>query len=187
MKDPTAPKVKPINPELIALEAEKTAVFILEMSELCANPEYLGAPLVPGITRLLEKARVAGAVIIFTVPPIFLDKPYGKVYSGFNRKPSEAIFSPPYFDKFCTTQLQSLLSLYGIKTLILTGIKANMAVQYTATHAVTEFNYDVVIPIDGIAATTDYEKEYTLYQFRRYPGGYTKHFTFTEIEMIRFK
>ncbi len=187
MKDPTAPEVKSIKPEPVTLETAKTALFVLEMSELCADPEYIGAPLVPGITRLLERARAAGAIIMFTVPPIFLNQPYGKVYSGFNRKASEAVFTPPYFDKFCTSQLQSFLSLYGIKTIILTGIKANMAVQYTATHAITEFNYDVVIPIDGIAATTDYEKEYTLYQFRRYPGGYTKRFSFTEIDMIKFR
>ena len=62
-----------------------------------------------------------------------------------------------------------------------------MAVLYTATRAVTEYNYDIVIPVDGIAATTEYEKEYTLYQFRAYPDGSYKRFTFTMLEMINFK
>jgi nicotinamidase-related amidase len=80
-----------------------------------------------------------------------------------------------------------LLDLYGIKTLVITGIKANMAILYTATRAVTGYNYDVVIPIDGIAVLTDYEKEYTLYQFRAYPAGFPQKFTFTELDMISFK
>ena len=62
-----------------------------------------------------------------------------------------------------------------------------MAILYTATTAVREFKYDVIIPVDGIAATTTYEKEYTLYQFRAYPDGSTKRFTFTTLDMIDFQ
>ena len=69
----------------------------------------------------------------------------------------------------------------------MTGCKANMAILYTASRAVTEYNYNIVIPVDGIAVLTDYEKEYTLYQFRRYPAGFPKRFTFTKLDMISFK
>jgi nicotinamidase-related amidase len=187
LRDPTVPEERLLKPEPVTLKAEETALFVLEMSEFCADPDYMAAPMVPGINRLLERARSAGIVIMFTIPQQFLGQPHGKVYSGFHRKPSEAVFITPHFDKFYASQLQSFLSLYYIKTLILTGVKANMAVQYTATHAVTEYKYELVIPIDGIAATTDYEKEYTLYQFRRYPGESTKHFAFTELDLINFR
>jgi len=187
MEDPSAPEVKPIEPKPVTINTKKSALLVLELSEYCADPEYFGATLVPGVTRLLEKARAAGILIVFTIPHPFQGTPYGKVYSGFERKDSEPCFYPPAFDKFCDGKLQTLLSLYEIDTLVMTGIKANMAILYTATRAVTEYNYKVVIPVDGIAVLTDYEKEYTLYQFRRYPAGYPESFTFTNLDTISFQ
>ena len=187
MKDPTAPEVKPIEPKPVTIHADKSALLVLELSEHCADPEYFGAPLVPGVTRLLERARASGILIVFTVPHPFRGTPYGKVYSGFERKASEALFFPPAFDKFSDGKLQTLLSLYDIETLVITGIKANMAILYTASRAVTEYRYRVVIPVDGIAVLTDYEKEYTLYQFRRYPANFPESFTFTNLDMISFR
>ena len=94
MKDPTAPEVKPIEPKPIVLDIKKTALLVLELTDLCADPEYLAAPIIPGVTKLLEKARAAGVLVVFTEPPIFQGKPYGNVYSGFKRRPSEAVFVP---------------------------------------------------------------------------------------------
>jgi len=187
MKDPTAPEIKPIVPKQVTINTEKSALLVLELSQLLEDPEYFATPLVPGITKLLARARAAGVLIVFTIPHPYRSKPYGKVYSGFERRPSEALFFPPGFDKFAGGELQSLLSLYDIDTLIITGCKANMAILYTASRAVTEYNYKVVIPVDGIAVLTDYEKEYTLYQFRRYPAGFPEFFTFTKLDMINFK
>lgn len=187
MKDPTAPEIKPIEPKPVTINTEKSALLVLELSQLLEDPEYFAAPLVPGISKLLERARAAGILIVFTIPHVWKGKPHGQVYSGFKRSPREPVFFPPGFDKFAGGQLQSLLSLYDINTLIMTGCKANMSLLYTATKAVTELNYDIVIPVDGIAATTDYEKEYTLYQFRAYPGGFPQRFTFTKLDMISFQ
>ena len=187
MKDPTAPEVKPIEPKPVTINADKSALLVLELSEHLANPEYFGAPLVPGVTRLLERARASGILIVFTVPHPFKGTPYGKVYSGFERRASEALFFPDGFDKFSDGKLQTLLSMYGIETLVITGIKANMAILYTASRAATEYGYKVVIPVDGIAVLTDYEKEYTLYQFRRYPAKVPELFTFTNLDMISFR
>ena len=187
MNDPSAPEVKPIVPKPVTVNTAKSALLVLELSEYCADPEYFAAPLVPGITKLLEKARAAGILTVFTIPHPFVGTPYGKVYHGFKIRPSEPCFYPPAFDKFCDGKLQALLSLYDIDTLVMTGVKANMAILYTASRAVTEYNYKVVLPLDGIAVLTDYEMEYTLYQFRRYPAGFPKSFTYTKLDMISFK
>jgi nicotinamidase-related amidase len=187
MKDPYAPEIKPIVPKPITIDPQKSALLVLELSELCADPEYPASQLVPGITKLLERARAAGILIVFTVPPTFRGKPHGQVYSGFNRKPSEFFFIPDEFDKFANGQLAKLFSLYTIDTLVLTGYRSNMAVLYTATTAVQTYKYRVVIPVDGIAATTDYEKEYGLYHFRTFPGGYPEQFTYTTLDMMSFQ
>ena len=187
MKDPTKPEIKPIEPKPVTINAEKSALLVLECWKSLGDPEYMAAPLIPGITKLLEKARAAGMLIVFTIPSSAKGQDSGRVYSGFMRRPCEPVFFPPGFNKFADGQLQTLLSLYEMDTLIMTGIKANMAVLYTATEAATRLNYDVVIPVDGIAALTDYEVEYTLYQFRAYPGPWPQHFTFTKLDMISFQ
>ncbi len=187
MKDPSEPEIKPIEPIPVTIDAEKSALLVLECWQLLADPEYFAAPLVPGIASLLERARAAGVLIAFTLPGPSKGQPHGQVYSGFKRRPCEPVLFPTGFDKFGGGQLQSLLSLYDVRTLVMTGFKANMALLYTATRAVTEFRYGVVIPVDGIAATTDYEKEYTLYQFRAYPGGFPQLFKFTKLDMISFQ
>lgn len=187
MKDPTAPEIKPIEPKPVTIDAQTSALLVLELSQYLEDPQYFASPLVPGITKLLEKARAVGILTVFTVPHPFKGTPHGQVFSGFKRRPCEPVFYPNAFDKFAGGQLQTLLSLYEIKTLIMTGCKANMAILTTATRAVTEYNYNIIIPVDGLAATTEYEKEYTLYQFRAYPGGYPQSFTFTKLDMISFQ
>ncbi len=186
MKDPTAPEIKPIEPQPVIIDTEKTALIFLECWQLMEDPEYFAAPLIPGITRLLEKARAAGILTVFTLPSPSKGKPHGRVYSGFNRRPCEPVFFPQTFDKFQGGQLRTLLELYGVEALLMVGHKANMALLYTASHAVTEYHYRIIIPVDGIAATTEYEKEYTLYQFRAYPSGYPKLFTYTKLDLISF-
>ncbi len=187
MKDPTAPAIRPIEPRPVTLNAEKSALLVVELSEYVGDPDYFAAPLAPGVRKLLARARAAGVVIAFTVPHPFKGKPQGQVYSGFERKPHEPVFFPPGFDKFSSGELRSLLSLYDIDTLVMTGCKANMAILYTATRAVSEYRYQVVIPVDGIAATTEYEKDYTLYQFRAYPDGSPQRFTYTTLAGISFQ
>jgi len=97
MKDPSKPEIKPIETKPITLNAYKSALLVLELSQYLADPEYFASPLIPGVTKLLERARAAGLVIAFTVPHPFKGTPYGQVYSGFQRRPCEAIFSPPGF------------------------------------------------------------------------------------------
>jgi nicotinamidase-related amidase len=187
MKDPTAPEIKPIVTQPIFVNIKNSALLVLECSSHLNDPENFAAPLIPGISKLLGRARAAGILIVYTLPFPWKGQPHGQVFSGFKRRMCEPLLFPHGFDKFGGGELQSLLNLYGINTLIITGVKANMAVLYTATRAVTEFNYDIIIPIDGISATTDYEKEYTLYQFRAYPGGFTQRFIFTELDLINFQ
>lgn len=56
--------------------------------------------------------------------------------------------------------MDSLLHVAGIKTLVITGASANGAIIYTATSAVRNYRYDIVIPLDGTVAAGDYEYEY---------------------------
>jgi len=180
--EPILPKAEPVT-----IAADKSALLVLDLGQRCADPEQPCHKLVPGITRFLERARAAGIPIIFTISARLKGTPDGQVYSGFKRRPSEAVIFPDGFDKFTGGELQSLLRLYDVDTLIITGYRSNVAVLYTVTKAAREFNYEVVIPIDGIAALTDYEQQYTLFQFTVLPAGAAQHFTFTTLDMISFQ
>ena len=185
--DPTAQEIKPIVPKPVVLNSGKTALLVLEMSEYNKDPKYFCAPLVPGINRLLEKARAVGIPICYTVPKLWEGKPYGAVYSGFNRRPNEPVFLPPGFDKFSDGKMHAWLQFYGVDTLIMVGGKANMAIMISATIATSFYKYKVVIPLDGIAATTKYEMDYTLYEFRAYPNKALRLFSFPNIDTISFQ
>ena len=179
-------KPKLPEPKPVTLDPKTTALLVLDLSELCADPKEACHKLVPGMTNLLAKARDAGVFIAYTVVAHFEGKPMGKVFSGFNQQPSEPVFAPEGYNKFLGGELQGVLEPRGIDTLIITGFRSNIAVLYTATHAARILGYKVVIPVDGLAALTDYEYEYTLFQLTVLPGGAAEQFTFTTLDMASF-
>jgi nicotinamidase-related amidase len=174
-------------PEPTTVDVKKTAVLVLDGSQRWNNPAMACHKLVPGVGKFLERAREAGIPIIYTISARSKGKPEGEVCSGLNREPSEPVIYPDGFDKFTSGELQAFLNQCGADTLIITGYRSNISVLYTATKAAREIKYHVIIPVDGIAATTEYEQEYTLYQFTVLPAQAAKRFTFTTLDMIRFK
>ena len=83
-------------------------------------------------------------------------------------------------------ELQSYLGFYGAESLIITGYRSNICVLHTATTAARELKYRVVIPIDGMAALSQFEQDYTLFHFTVLPKQASERFAFTTLEMIGF-
>jgi len=173
-------------PEAVKLAADKTAVLVLDGSRRWGNPDLPCHQLVPGMKRFLQKARDVGLPIVYTVSYQKKGTPEGEVYAGLEKRPAEPVIYPDGFDKFTGGELQSYLRLYDVDTLIFTGYRSNICVLHTATTAAREYKYNVVIPIDGMTAITDYELEYTLVHFQVIPKQASKRFSFTNLELIRF-
>jgi nicotinamidase-related amidase len=129
----------------------------------------------------LDRVREAGLPIIYTISTRLKGTPEGQVYSILERKLSEPVIFPNSFDKFAGGELQSFLSLFDLDT------RSNVSVLNTATKATRELKYKVVIPIDGLAAETEYEQQYTLFQFTVLPTQAAELFTFTTLDMISFR
>jgi nicotinamidase-related amidase len=144
-------------PTHIDINSDKSALLVLDGSRRWGNPELPCHALVPGIKGILDKARNIGIPIIYTVSYRKKGTPEGEVYSGLNRKPSEPVIYPDGFDKFTGGELQSYLGSYKVDTLIITGYRSNICVLHTATTAARNYQYNVVIPIDGIAALSQDE------------------------------
>jgi nicotinamidase-related amidase len=182
-------KTEPILPEAkpVTITVEKSALLVLDGSQRWGNPELACHKLGPVMKTFLDRARQVGLPIIYSISARQKGKPEGQVYSLFNRRPSEPVLFPDGFDKFAGGELESFLSLYDVETLIITGYRSNICVLHTATKATRELKYKVVIPIDGIAAKTDYEQEYTLFHFTVLPAQAAELFTFTKLDMISFQ
>jgi len=173
-------------PQPIGLRADKSAVLVLDGSVRWGNPELPCHRLVPAMRRFLDRARKAGLPIIYTVSFQKKGTPEGEVYSGLGRKPSEPVIYPDSFDKFAGGELHTYLGFYGAESLIITGYRANICVLHTATTAARELKYRVFIPVDGMAALSRYEQDYTLFYFTVLPKQAADLFAFTTLEMISF-
>ena len=182
ISEPTLPQAEPVT-----VDVNKTALLVLDLTEDCADSNHPSHRLVPGMSKFLDRIRAVNMPIVFTVSFARKGTPAGQVYSGFSRRLSEAVLYPDGFDKFTDGELQSLLKLYeDIDTLIITGCRSNICVLHTAIKAVRELNYNVIIPIDGLAALTSYEEQYTLFHLANLPGRLADPFTFTNLDMISF-
>lgn len=180
--EPILPEAKPVT-----ITVAKSALLVLDGSQRWGNPELACHKLGPGMKKFLDRAREVGLPIIYSISARQRGKPEGQVYSLLNRRPSEPVIYPDAFDKFAGGELQSFLNLYNTDTLIITGYRSNICVLHTATKATRELKYEVIIPIDGMAAKTEYEQEYTLFHFTVLPSQASKLFTFTMLDMISFQ
>src|SRR6516164_7345191 len=179
---PNRPEAKPVT-----LDSKNTAILVLELNARCDDPKQVCSKITAPLGDFLDKARAAGVPIIYTVSAAAKGKPIGELAAPLKRKESEPVIYPDAFDKFVGGELQSFLKEKGAKTLIVTGSSTNAAVLYTATTAARMHRYNIVIPMDGVNASTRYEHEYSLHQFTVLPSEANKLFQFTHLSMITFR
>lgn len=179
---PNRPEPKPIT-----LETKTTAVLVLDLNARCHDPKQVCSKLMPAVGGFLEKARASAVPIIYTVSASAKGKPLGEVATPLKRREEEPVIYPDAFDKFVGGELQAFLREKGAKTLIVAGSSTNAAVLYTATTAARMHRYNIVIPMDGVNASRQYEQEYSLHQFTVLPSQANKLFRFTNLSMISFR
>lgn len=181
----TKPEMPQAGP--VTIDVWKSALLVLDISQLCADSKMPCHKLGSGMKKFLDRARDVSLPIIHTISLYLKGTPEGEVYSVLERKPSEPVIYPDAFNKFEGGELQNFLNLFDVDTLIITGYRSNISVLNTATKAMRELNYKVVIPIDGLAALTDYELDLTLIQLSVLPSRVGYPITFTKLNMISFK
>jgi nicotinamidase-related amidase len=179
----------PKNPEPMRIEVDRrtTAILVLDLSARCEDPKLTCHALLPGVAGFLEKARAAGILVVFSVSASQRGTPMEKVARPLQRREDEPVIYPDGFDKFTGEGLQRILEPRGIKTVIITGSATNVAVLYTATAAARIHRYEVIVPVDGVNARTQYAHDYSLYQLSVLPGGVYKLIHFSTLGMIGFK
>jgi nicotinamidase-related amidase len=132
---------------LIVIDVQKAFVTGAE-----AVPDH--ARLLKSIEALIANARTAKAPIIFLQndgAPGTVDEPYQPGWQlHFPPLPGESVLRKTMDDGFEGTELNGLLTGYGVRTIALCGILSEMCVAATARVAM-ERGYGVILPHDGHA------------------------------------
>lgn len=138
-------------------------------------------PMARRIAALKEKARLAG------VPVIYVNDNFGRWRSDLNAqvrhcskvacrgKPVVDLLRPqeedyfvlkPKHSGFFSTTLDTLLEYLGTRTVVLTGMAANICVLFTANDAYMR-DLRLVVPADCVASNSDEENQYALNQMAK--------------------
>jgi nicotinamidase-related amidase len=160
--EPKTPASQPSVP--VTVDPATTAYLVLDdSSAVCAqNPRCVAT--LPAAANLLAKARVAGALVVFSKTV----NPGDRVLPQLAPRGGEQTVSARA-DKFFGTELDHILRSHGIKTAVMVGTKTNGAILYTA-FAANARGYTVVVATDGVSAGSDYIQRYSLFQLLNQPG-----------------
>jgi nicotinamidase-related amidase len=133
-------------------------------------------PMAEKIAQLKRRASQAG------IPIIYVNDNFGRWQSDFNKllkhcldsdvrgKPLAEMLRPdeddyfvlkPKHSGFFSTTLDTLLDYLKARTLILTGVAANICVLFTANDAYMR-DFNLVIPADCVASNTAEDNEHAL-------------------------
>jgi ureidoacrylate peracid hydrolase len=162
-------------------EPDRSAVLVIDMLNDFLEPE--GAmPLLEGrrlyepIRRLLKSARESGAQVMWICDEhLPTDREFQKrsvhclrgswgaeVVAELEPDVSELRIPKTRYSGFFETDLDQRLRELGVDHVILAGVVTNICVRSTAHDAFFR-DYDVTVPVECVAATSEREQESTLY------------------------
>ena len=168
-------------------DPDRTAVVAVDMQNGFCHPD--GSLYAPGseaavddVAALLDRARAAGAQVVFTRdvhPPAQFDDTH--YYDEFDRwgehvvegsweaeivddlavEPADHVVEKHTYDAFYETELDGWLSARGVDELVICGTLANVCVLHTAGSAGLR-DYRPVLVEDAIGAIESDHREYAL-------------------------
>jgi nicotinamidase-related amidase len=166
----------------LVLDPSSTALVIIDMQNDFVRDEgtlqVADAPgTVAAISRLLDLARDSGMRVVFSQdthdpgdpefeiwPEHALRGTWGwEMIDELTPRQGELVVRKVRYDAFYGTELDHMLSLWNVKTILLCGTVANICVHYTAASAALRW-YDVVIPKDAVSAVEPCDLEFSLRQ-----------------------
>ncbi len=93
----------------------------------------------------------------------------GDFYGGIAPQPGEPVVTKHRYGAFHNTDLETILRVHGIRTVVLTGVATNACVETTAREAFVR-DYYVVFTADGTAGYSEEAHEATLRTIDKYFG-----------------
>jgi len=154
-----APDLAP--PVPVALDPKTTALLVLDISDTTAKQQPT-LESVPAIKRLIEKARAAGAKVVFALGRAAEQK----IHPELEPRSDDPVVRSSA-DKFFNTDLDKRLE--GVTTAVVVGTAANGAVLYTAFGACAR-GLTVVVAEDGISSRDPFATYLARFQLLNQPG-----------------
>lgn len=180
------------NPDLHGSAPDKSDVVLL-LIDVINDLEFEGGedlldhavPMADRIARLQQRARREG------VPVVYVNDNFGRWRSDLNAQvrhcleddvrgrpvverlrpgDNDYFVLKPKHSGFFSTTLDVLLDYLGARTLIQTGMAANICVLFTANDAYMR-DFHLAVPSDCVASNTDEENRHAIEQMRRFLGA----------------
>jgi nicotinamidase-related amidase len=181
VKAPPAPQLKPAT-----VDPKTTALLVLDLFKQPCNVERNPRCVqsLAAVKKLLDEARGAGMLVVFTAYPTAAGKPTAKdILPEVAPHEGEAFFVG-FLNKYIGTDLEKTLKDKGIQTVIVVGTFAHGAVLATAG-ASAELGFKAIVPVDGMSSPTLYAEQYTAWHLANTPVIASK-VTLTTIDMMKF-
>jgi nicotinamidase-related amidase len=147
----------------VQADSATTALLVLDfVKQTCGGPRCTAA--LPAVANVLRGARAGHVLVIYSYigGDTFAD--ISSAVAPVGGEP--AIQAGP--DKFLGSDLQQILTQKGIKTIIVTGVAAQGAVLYTASHAAFA-GFKVIVPLDGAPSEVPYAEQYLAWALANAP------------------
>jgi nicotinamidase-related amidase len=151
------------DPALVSLDSTTTAFLALDLLDFNCAPRPACEATLPAVAAGLSAARAANVPVVYSVVG------GGNVLPDIAPAAGDPILRSFGADKFFNTDLDNMLRLHGITTVVVTGTSANGAVLYTSFAAAAR-GYTVVVATDGISSSSDFATQYTEWQLLNGPG-----------------
>jgi nicotinamidase-related amidase len=178
VKAPPAPELKPVK-----IDGKTTALLILDVQKPGCERRPRCVEMLPKLKALMEKARTAGATVIYT----FAGEGDPKTIADATLTPKDGEWIAQRGpDKFLGSDLEKRLKDKGIKTVIVTGTSAQGVVIGTGSGA-AQRGYKVIVPVDTTASEDAYNEQYAIYHMAKGgPSVVTDQTTVTRSDLVTF-
>ena len=166
-----APHLDPVSTAVVTLEVQENLLLpeVAMIPGLAAHAQAIG--LIDRLATLFDGARRVGASVIYVIDDrrddgvgaagnIMVDRSiggprrspgHGPIVAQLTPRPGEIVIRREHgMTGFFTTPLDAYLRNLGVKTVIITGVSANIAVNGTSIEAMNR-GYRVIVPSDCIA------------------------------------
>ncbi len=151
----TVPSPPPLKP--VTVDPATTALLVLDfVKPICTNPHCLAD--LPAVARTLQAARASHTMVVYSLGGGATAADILPQVAPLGGEPT--VTSGP--DKFIGTELQQILASKGIKTVIVTGMAAEGAAMYTASHAAF-LGLKVIVAIDATPSNFPYAEQYVVW------------------------
>jgi nicotinamidase-related amidase len=166
----------------VRIDPSRTALIIGDMqNDFVKEGGTLVVPsaegTIPAIRNMLDLARDSGMRLVFVQDTHRDGDPEWEIWGEHCREGSwgwqvvdelapredEVTIRKPRYDAFYGTQLEPMLRVWGVDTLIICGTVANICVHYTASSAAMRW-FNVIVPMDCISSFNAFDMEASLSQ-----------------------